>query len=76
MRAGGRALQHRAGPDAYARLLTVKISQEDADQIRMDVERSSVDGLEELFPESLDALALCEALSRLLHAWCARRPNG
>jgi len=76
LRTGGRALQHRAGPDAYARLLADQISEEDAEQIRIDVERSSVDGLEELSPESLDALALCEALSRLLHAWCARRPNG
>lgn len=75
-RSGGRALQRAAGHQAYEKLLAAEISEEDAEQISIDVERSTVDGLEELYPPSLDDEALAASLSRLLTAWCSRHPNG
>ena len=73
---GGRMLQRAAGSQAYEQLVGGEISAEDEEQIRIDVERSSVDDLEELYPPALTDNALCEALARLLHAWCCRHPNG
>ena len=81
-RSGGRSLQRSAAAAdgrfaSYGVLLADgDISEDDLEQIRIDVERSTVDGLQRLFPPSLTEQALSDALGRLLRAWCCRRPNG
>lgn len=75
-RSGGRALQAANAPDAYERLCASPIGDGDAEQLSLDVERSSVDGLEEHYGPNLDDAVVREGLARLLHAWCARRPSG
>ena len=76
-RTGGRALQAAAGAEAsYAALLRGPLTADDEEQIGLDVERSTVDGLESLMPPWLDEAALRAALGRLLRAWCCKHPDG
>ena len=77
-RTGARSLQRAAGQDAYEKLLEGEIDAEDEEQLHLDVERSSVDGLEELYmPEhGIDEASLRAALMRLLHAWSVRHGAG
>lgn len=76
-RTGARSIEAAAGgPGAYSALLLGPVSVEDEEQIKMDVERSTVDDLETLYVGSLDEATLRDALSRLLSAWCCRQPGG
>ena len=80
VRSGARQLQHTSyqlgGREYYESLLTDPITEEDEEQLNLDVERSTVDGLEELYPSGWDEASLSEALHRLLRAWCCRHPGG
>ena len=76
LRSGGLALQSAAGEQSFEKLCAGELSEEDSDQIRIDVERSSVDDLELLFVDGLTEVELLQKLTRLLRAWCCRQPNG
>ena len=61
----------------YDFYLASDISSEDEEQLRLDVERSVVDGLEDLYVAPLvDDAAMQAALYRLPRAWCSRHPSG
>ena len=75
-RSGGRKLQ-ASSADTYEALLAGALSVEDEEQLQLDVERSAVDGLEELYTSSIvDDDSMRDALGRLLRAWCCRHPAG
>lgn len=77
VRSGGRRLQAACGSNTYEALLTGAVSAEDEEQLQLDVERSAVDGLEELYVSPLvDDASMRDALGRLLRAWCCRHPAG
>lgn len=65
-----------ASPVTYHGYLQTPPQEEDADQIAADVDRSHVDGLEQLAVPWFDAAEHTAALSRLLRAWCVRSPGG
>ena len=76
-RSGGCRLQSASGTMNYDFYLASDISSEDEEQLRLDVERSVVDGLEDLYVAPLvDDAAMQAALYRLLRAWCSRHPSG
>ena len=75
-RSGARALQQASGAMAYENLIASMPSAEDEEQLQLDVERSTVDGLEELYVAQMDEESLRAALLRLLRAWCCRHPAG
>ena len=51
-RSGGRAMQRASGIGAYDKLVAGEIAAEDTEQIELDVDRSTVDGLDELYASS------------------------
>lgn len=71
---GALALLQAAPPDHYAQLAASEIATSDREQIELDLNRSTVDGLASI--SAYDAATAQSALGRLLHAWCARRPAG
>lgn len=77
VRSGARELQKSSGVDVYAhQLVAGAISEEDEEQLLLDVERSAVDGLDELYLAPMDEASVRLALHRLLRAWCFRHPGG
>lgn len=75
-RSGGRALQKASGVGYYDKLLAGTVGAEEEEQIQLDVDRSTVDGLQDIYVASLNDEVLQAALARLLRAWCCRRPGG
>jgi len=73
-RIGAHALRGAAG--GYLAYLAAEPREEDAEQVAADIERSTVDGLEECAVPWHDPGEHLDALSRLLRAWCVRTPGG
>jgi hypothetical protein len=75
-RSGALMLQEASAHGEYERLASGDISEDEAEQLRLDVERSSVDGLEDFYVANADEASLREALLRVLRAWSCRQPGG
>ena len=75
-RSGGAALRASPRERSYEELVASSaISEEDAEQIDMDVERSGVDDLHLITPDGFDEVAHLAALRRVLRALCVRTPG-
>lgn len=71
------ALELRMGSDTtYDEYVRMEPSSEDGEQIAADIDRSTVDGLEELTFTTFDAEEHAASLSRVLRAFCVRSPAG
>jgi len=75
LRIGALELRSKS-PRSYEAYTEMTPREDDAEQIAADVDRSSVDGLEELAVPWFDPAEHCAALSRLLRAFCVRSPGG
>ena len=75
-RSGGAALRASPRERSYEELVASSaISEEDAEQIDMDVERSGVDDLHLITPDGFDEAAHLASLRRVLRALCVRTPG-
>lgn len=61
--------------ETYDELLARPISDDDSEQIQLDVCRSGVDDLERIAPSPHDQTAHRAAIDRMLRAWCARHQS-